>query len=499
MSIAYLDPGNLEGDLQQGAYTGFRLVWVLALAHITGFLLQSLAAKLGNVSGAHLAQICSSELPRPSAWLLYVMTEIAIIGCDIQEVLGSAIGFKILLGFPLWVGCLLTFLDTFTLMGFEYFGVQRLEGLVAVLVGTMAVCFFVNFWRAPPHIHTLATGFIPTMQSHDLRPALGTVGAIIMPHNIYLHSALVQSRPIDRSQPEAVREANKYCVLNTGVALFGSFLVNLAVVGCFAQSFYTDSCSHGASASACIDPGVSRAQHGTTGTCHIAGREAGVCSQIGLRSAGDVLEVALGHGAKVVWAVGLLAAGQSGTLTCTYAGQFVMEGFLHMRVPRWVRMLVTRSVALVPATLVAMHTDTDKYFADSVGQWLNILQAVQLPFAVVPVLLFTDSQRIMGDFRNSPVVSCVCWVAAGLVMSANCYMLLLSSSDKDLMIGPLLSYTSVIGISLLYLGALIWMISHQSAKEMLHSTSREVDGIADNRQGGADYGSTTQRPLPRNR
>jgi len=464
MCIAFLDPGNLEADLQQGGYTGFSLVWVLLVAHVIGFFLQSVAAKLGNVTGLHLAQLCKSEFPSWSSLLVYVMIEIAIIGVAVQEVLGTAIAMQILLGVPLWAGCLLTGFNTFLLMAIEYFGVRKLELLVMALVAVMGFCFLLNFFLLPPSIGEVLQGFLPSLSNSSFRPAMGTLGAVVMPHNIYLHSALVLSRAMVRT-PSSVHEANKYCMLDAAFALCVSLLINLAVMGCFAQHFFSSVCSDAEITSSCIDPALLRAHFGTHGSCRING-QAGICAEIGLRSAGDVLAAWTGKFVRSIWALGLLAAGLSSTMTGTYAGQFVMEGFLDLNVNRWLRVLIMRSVALIPAVVVAVGSATNTPLADTIGQWLNVLQAVQLPFAIIPLLLFTDSARIMGEFQNSRVMSWVCWSSAGLVMAANLATVFafIPSTLGHTALVPLYVLLAAV-LAIVYFGSLVHMVSEQWSKE----------------------------------
>ena len=401
MSIAYIDPGNLESDLQAGAYTGYQLSWVLFLATACGLFLQVLACRLGVVTGQHLAQLCRAHYPRRTAVALWLMTELAIIGSDIQEVVGSAIAFNILFGLRLWIGVLITGCDTFTFLLLHYLGIRKLEAFFAALIATMAVCFFVNFAEVAPPAGDIARGFVPYFQSYAAFQAVGIIGAVIMPHNLYLHSALVQSRSIDRTRPAKLKEANFYFSIESAVALFVSFLINLVVICVFAAAFFDPECAK-------------------TGTARWHG---GDCQEVGLAEAGDALEGALGKAAQTVWAIGLLAAGQSSTMTGTYAGQFVFEGFTSLSLAPWVRVAVTRAIALVPATLVALLSSTNAGLADSLDQYLNILQSVQLPFAVLPLLRFTSSAAVMGAFANSRWLSATGWTLSVLFIASNLYLI----------------------------------------------------------------------------
>lgn len=366
MSIAYLDPGNIESDLQAGAIAGFQLLWVLWWATVLGLVLQLLAARLGVVTGKHLAEICRKEYPTSARIILWLMTEAAIIASDIQEVIGSAIAINILSkGYvPLWGGVLITAADTFTFLFLESYGVRKLEAFFGALILTMAVTFGVEYVISEPDQVALLEGLvIPRVSGSSVTQAVGMVGAVIMPHNIFLHSALVQSRKINRRDPVEVKEANKYYAVESSIALLVSFVINMFVVCVFAEGFYN--------------------------THH--------AKDIGLHNAGDYLHDKYGKVALYIWAIGLLAAGQSSTMTGTYAGQFVMQGFLKLKIAPWKRVLITRSVAIIPAIIVAVSA---QQYLDTLDEWLNVLQSIQLPFALLPVLAFTSSSRIMGSFKN---------------------------------------------------------------------------------------------------
>lgn len=245
MSLAYLDPGNLEADLQQGAYTNVKLVWVLWWSTVMGLLLQDLSSRLSIVTGSNLAEMSRREYSRAKSFLVYLMMELAIVGSDIQEVVGSAIAFNVLFGWDLWVGCLVTGLDTFTVLGVHQIGVKYFEGLIIVLVLILSVCFLHLWGQASlPLGDTLYGWTVPELPMYAMMQAVGTLGAVIMPHNLYLHSGLVTTRNVNRSSYKAVADANKYNFLESSVALLASFFVNLAVVSTFAHSFYSSTCAH---------------------------------------------------------------------------------------------------------------------------------------------------------------------------------------------------------------------------------------------------------------
>lgn len=418
MSIAYLDPGNLESDLQAGAYTGFELIWVLFWATVIGFALQVLAARLGTVTGKNLAEVCREEYPRCVSLGLWLMTELAIIGSDIQEVVGSAIALKILFGLPLWAGALLTGLDTFTFLLIHYFGVRKLEFVFALLILFMCACFFLVFGYSNPSFSNIMQGFVPGASDYAVEQAVGIIGAVIMPHNIYLHSALVQSRKVNRKSAVKVAEANKYFAIEAAIALFVSFLINLAVVAVFSEAFFSNEAPlFCASNGQAIDRGV----------------DPPVCTSIGLQEAGDSLKGVFGNNARIIWAVGVLAAGQSSTMTGTFAGQFVMEGFLDIKIAIWKRVALTRGIALIPAVAVALVADNNKgKGGDALDEWLNVLQSIMLPFALIPVLHLTSRRSIMGQFRNGVVAQLGGWTLSVAVIAVNVYIVVDSMKNDDI-------------------------------------------------------------------
>ena len=369
MSIAYLDPGNLESDLQSGALTGYQLLWVLLLSTVLGYFLQVLSVRLGVVTGKHLAQVCRQEYDRRLRLMVWVMIELAVIGSDIQEVLGSALAFKILFGLPLWAGVLITAADTFTFLFLHAFGVRKLEAFFAVLITCMCVCFFIDFGYAQPDAVGIARGFIPTVQSYAILQAVGLIGSIVMPHNMYLHSALVQSRQVNRRSLARVKEANFYFSLEAAIALAVSFAINFAVVCVFARGFFDEECAKqgmGIVDGQCVD-------------------------NIGLGTAGDVLRGVLGSAAQTVWAIGLLASGQSSTMTGVTTGQYVMSGFLAINMKPWQRIILTRSIALIPSVSVALASLGDQSRLDETSQAVNVVMSV-VSHRITYHCICTDSQ-----------------------------------------------------------------------------------------------------------
>ncbi|EPS61735.1 hypothetical protein M569_13057, partial [Genlisea aurea] len=395
MSIAFLDPGNLEGDLQSGAIAGYSLLWLLLWATAMGLLIQLLSARLGVATGRHLAELCRDEYPNWARILLWIMAELALIGADIQEVIGSAIAIKLLSqGFlPLWAGVIITALDCFIFLFLENYGVRKLEALFAVLIAVMAFSFAWMFGETKPDGGELLLGvLVPKLSSNTIKQAVGVVGCIIMPHNVFLHSALVQSREVDHRNISRVREALSYYSIESTIALLVSFLINLFVTTVFAKEFY----------------GTEEAKH------------------IGLANAGQFLEDKYGGGLLpilYIWAVGVLAAGQSSTITGTYAGQFIMGGFLNLRLKKWVRALITRSCAIIPTLIVALVFDSSEDSLDVLNEWLNVVQSIQIPFALIPLVLLVSSEEIMGFFRVGTLLQVISWLVAALVIVINGYLL----------------------------------------------------------------------------
>ncbi|CAA6657480.1 unnamed protein product [Spirodela intermedia] len=429
MSVAFLDPGNLEGDLQAGAIAGYSLLWLLMWATAMGLLIQLLSARLGVATGRHLAELCREEYPRWARLLLWFMAEVALIGADIQEVIGSAIAIKILSNglIPLWVGVIITALDCFIFLFLENYGVRKLEAVFAVLISTMAISFAWMFGHTKPSGTELLVGiFVPKLGSKTIKQAVGVVGCVIMPHNVFLHSALVQSRKIDNDKRSHVQEAMKYYSIESTIALFISFMINLFVTTVFAKGFY----------------GTKEAE------------------SIGLVNAGQFLQEKYGGGlfpVLYIWGIGLLAAGQSSTITGTYAGQFIMGGFLNLRLKKWLRSLITRSFAIVPTIVVALIFDGSDSMLDVLNEWLNVLQSVQIPFALIPLLYLVSKEQVMGPFTVGRTLKIVTWTVAALLIVINGYLLLDFFSSE--VRGPWFTSATVI-ITSAYGAFIIYLIFH---------------------------------------
>ncbi|KAK9740298.1 hypothetical protein RND81_03G025000 [Saponaria officinalis] len=371
MSIAFLDPGNIEGDLQAGAIAGYSLIWLLLWTTIMGLFIQLLSARVGVATGKHLAELCREQYPPLACIMLWVMAEVAVIAADIQEVVGTAIAIQILTHgvFPLWLSVVITACDCFVFLFLESYGVRKMEAAFAIMVATMAISFAYMFADAKPSGQELLIGIIiPKLSSKTIQQAVGIFGCVITPHNIYLHSALVQSRKVDINKIDQVQEAIKYYSIESSVALLVSFLINLFVTTVFAKGFY----------------GTEKA------------------SSVGLANAGQYLEEKYGGGFLPIlymWGIGLLAAGQSSTITGTYAGQFIMGGFLNLQLKEWLRSIITRSFAIIPTMVLVIIFDRSEGAMDSLNEWLNVLQSMQIPFSLIPLFTVVSKPEIMGVFK----------------------------------------------------------------------------------------------------
>ncbi|XP_022618929.1 natural resistance-associated macrophage protein 2-like isoform X2 [Seriola dumerili] len=464
MSIAYLDPGNIESDLQSGAKAGFKLLWVLLGATIIGLLLQRLAARLGVVTGMHLAEVCNRQYHTVPRIILWLMVELAIIGSDMQEVIGCAIAFSLLSSgrIPLWGGVLITIIDTFVFLFLDKYGLRKLEAFFGLLITIMAITFGYEYVTVSPDQGELLMGmFVPYCKGCgpvQLGQAVGIVGAVIMPHNIYLHSALVKSREVDRTNRKEVKEANKYFFIESTIALFVSFLINVFVVAVFATAFYK------------------RTNLEVHNVCNQSGSPYSheiplnnETLEVDIYKGGVVLGCFFGPAALYIWAVGILAAGQSSTMTGTYSGQFVMEGFLNLRWSRFARVLLTRSLAITPTLLVAIFQDVQ--CLTGMNDFLNVLQSMQLPFALIPILTFTSLPSLMNEFANGMVFKIGGGVVILMVCAINMYFVVIYVTALN----SVWLYVVAAFLSIAYLtfvGYLVWLCLIALGVSCLDPTTR---------------------------
>lgn len=429
MSIAYLDPGNIESDLQSGTIGNYRLLWVLFAATLLGLVMQSLATKLGVVTGLHLAEMCYRKYKAVPRIILWIMVEIAVIGSDMQEVIGTAISIYLLSNkiIPLWAGCLITIVDTFTFLFLDKYGLRKLEMLFAFLIGVMGVTFGYEFVVSnPPQGEVMKGLFVPWAHQYDSKVfmmAVGVIGAVIMPHNLYLHSALVKSRDIDRKKPEKLTEARMYYLIESSLALICSLIINIFVVSVFAHGLYRKTNNQ-------------LLEDCRTNNSDVYSRALDVFQpnnefiDADIYKGGIFLGCTYGIAALYIWAIGILAAGQSSTMTGTYAGQFAMEGFLNLQWPRWKRVLFTRSIAMVPTFLTAFFSNLEE--VTKLNDFLNAVMMLQLPFAIIPTITFTSDPRIMGQFVNGLAFK-VCSIVLGIIVIAiNAFFVVTKILESDL-------------------------------------------------------------------
>jgi len=436
MSLAYLDPGNLEADIQQGSQTGYSLMWILLLASIIGLMLQEVSSRLAVVTGRDLAQHVRREYPLWMNYIIYVMMELAVVGADIQEVIGTAVALQILVGLPIWVGCLLTAADSFVFMLVHRCGVRYLEYFITMLVFVMCIFFAINWGKSDTDAEALWRGWAPNQfweggaNGYMFGQFSGIFGAVIMPHNFYLHSGLVLSRKINRRSPKRVKEAISYNAIEATVAIALSVVINLFVVGVNANLFYDKSCSErtapdGRSGAACVPMDMIVTADSIAGNCSV-NHVGGICTyDFSLATEGIALAAAnLGSSAKYIWAIGLFAAGEASTMTCTYAGQVVMGGMVEINLPAWKRVTMTRLIALIPSLIFALFLCEDNCnnpVYGTLNQFLNTWQNIQLPWAMIPLLYFGSRTEIMGRWRSGPVYLGVTWMFCLIVIAINIY------------------------------------------------------------------------------
>jgi len=384
ISVGYMDPGNWATDIAGGSQFGYTLIWVLLMSNLMALLLQSLSARLGIVRGMDLAQVSRETYPPIINGALYFLAEIAIAACDLAEVLGMAIGLQLLFGLPLTWGVCISVLDTFLLLFLLNFGMRKMEAFIITLVGIIGISFFAEMVFAQPSIGDIASGFIPNIPNDTaLYIAIGIIGATVMPHNLYLHSSLVQTRNFERNAPE-IKKAIKYNFIDTAIALNLALFVNAAILILAASVFFKN----------------------------------GMFEVAEIQDAHKMLEPLLGTNlAPMLFAVALIAAGQSSTITGTLAGQIVMEGYLNLRIQPWIRRLITRIIAIIPALLtitILGEGSTGKLLVFS-----QVILSLQLGFAIIPLIHFVSDKKKMGDFVIATWVKVLAWLSAVIIVSLN--------------------------------------------------------------------------------
>src|SRR5437660_1608493 len=392
VAVGYMDPGNWATDLAGGARFGYSLLAVIMISNLMAILLQHLCIKLGVATGRDLAQACRDHYSTPTVWLLWVLCELAIAACDLAEVVGSAIGLQLLFGIPLVWGCIITAYDVLLVLYLQSKGFRYVEAIVITLIATIGGCFAAELIFSTPSPTGILLGFIPNpgivANQEMLYVSIGILGATVMPHNLYLHSSIVQTRKFEQT-PEGRREAVKFATIDSSAALMFALFVNSAILILAAAAF------------------------------HWSGHQ----DVAEIQDAYKLLSPLLGVGvASILFAVALLASGQNSTLTGTLAGQIVMEGFLNIRITPWLRRLITRLIAIVPAIVVigvfGEGKTTELLFAS------QVVLSMQLGFAVWPLMRFTGEKAKMGEFANGLWLKILGWTTAGIIILLNVKLLL---------------------------------------------------------------------------
>ena len=383
ISVGYMDPGNWATDIAGGSAFGYRLIWILFVSNLIALLLQSLSARLGIVRGMDLAQASKHTYNRFINFCLYILAQIAIIACDLAEIIGMAIGLNLLFHLPLIWGVSLTITDTVLMLFLMNKGMRKLEGFIVSMIFIIGISFLVEMFIVKPDAIAIAKGFVPNMLSGDaLYLAIGIIGATVMPHNLYLHSSLVQTRKITRTD-EGIRSAIRFNVFDTVIALNVAFVINVAILILAASAFFTN----------------------------------GFFKVAEIQDAYKLLEHIFGSLAPVLFAVALIASGQSSTITGTLAGQIIMEGHINLRIEPWLRRLLTRLMAIIPAVFTILY-----YGETGLGNLIILSQVVlslQLGFAVVPLIHFTSDKKKMGKFAIDLKTKILAWACAIIIIGLN--------------------------------------------------------------------------------
>jgi manganese transport protein len=425
ISVGYMDPGNWATDLAGGSQFGYTLIWVLLMSNLMALLLQSLSARLGIVTQRDLAQASRETYSSFINYILYFLAEIAIAACDLAEVLGMAIGINLLTGLPLIYGVLITVLDTFLLLFLINKGIRKMEAFIIALVMIIALSFVVELFFAQPEMGNVIQGLIPTLPNETaLYIAIGIIGATVMPHNLYLHSSLVQTRKFDRSK-EGIKQALKYNFIDSTIALNLAFFVNAAILILAAATFYKN----------------------------------GLFQVAEIQDAYKLLAPILGNKwAPILFAIALIAAGQSSTITGTLAGQIIMEGYLNLRIQPWVRRIITRLIAIVPAVLVILV-----YGENATGKMLifsQVILSLQLGFAIIPLIHFVSDKSKMKGFHISKITQITSWIVALIIVSLNAKLVFDEISDwLQTSDNPTFLWLTVVPLALGFLILLLYIVS----------------------------------------
>jgi manganese transport protein len=439
VSVGYMDPGNWATDLAGGSQFGYKLIWVLLMSNLMALLLQSLSARLGIVRGRDLAQANRETYPKYINYALYGLAEIAIAACDLAEILGMAIGIQLLTGLPLIWGVSITVLDTFLFLLLQRLGMRKMEAFIIALVAVIGLSFLIEIILAKPNLAEVAKGFVPhKMNNAALYIAIGIIGATVMPHNLYLHSALVQTRKIKRDDA-GIKRALKLNFIDSAIALNLAFFVNAAILVLAATVFFK------------------------TGRTDVAE----------IKQAHELLAPMLGTRlAPILFAVALIASGQSSTITGTLAGQIVMEGYLNLRIAPWIRRLMTRLIAIVPAVIVILINGEENI--DSLLILSQVILSLQLGFAIIPLIHFTSDKKTMGKFVIKPFVIFLASLIAAILVYLNINMVVDQASSFFDSRGSLFWKVVIILSGIFYLGLMLVAIFYPLIRKKQKKTPAPV-------------------------
>ncbi|MBF7017406.1 Nramp family divalent metal transporter [Staphylococcus durrellii] len=399
IAVGYMDPGNWITSMQGGAQFGYMLLFVILLSSLAAMLLQSMAVRLGIAANMDLAQATKHYINKPLTYIFWIITELAIIATDIAEVIGSAIALYLLFDIPLLIGSIITVLDVFLLLFIMHFGFRKIEAIVGTLIFTVLIIFLFEVYIASPSVTHMLNGFIPQTEiitNHSaLYIALGIIGATIMPHNLYLHSSIVQSRMYDRNDVNAKKSAVKFATLDSNIQLVIAFVINCLLLVLGAALFY----------------GANTEQLG------------GFFDLYHALKTEPVLGATMGAIMSTLFAVALLASGQNSTITGTMAGQIVMEGFINLKIPNWARRLVTRGIAILPIIICLIVFKSNIEKVEQLLVFSQVFLSIALPFSLVPLQLATNDKNLMGIFKNKRWVNIISWCLIIILSILNVYLI----------------------------------------------------------------------------
>ncbi len=453
VSVGYMDPGNWATDIAGGSKFGYALIWVLLMSNLMALLLQSLSARLGVVARRDLAQASRSMYGGFANYFLYFLAEIAIAACDLAEVIGMAIGLQLLFGIPLIWGVAICVLDAFLLLFLINLGIRKLEAFIIGLIFIIGIAFLAQMIMAKPAFSDIATGIIPSLPGKEaLYLAIGIIGATVMPHNLYLHSALVQTRRVDRN-PDSIRKAIRFNFIDSAIALNLALFVNAAILILAASVFF---------------------KHGYNDVADI-------------RDAHHLLTPLLGSGlAPILFAVALIASGQSSTITGTLAGQIVMEGYLHLRIQPWMRRMLTRLLAVLPAVIVISIKGEEA--SGELLVFSQVVLSLQLGFAIVPLIHFVSDRQRMGTFAINWKIRTLAWICAGIIIYLNVSLVVSQAAGWLSMEGngawllkygviPFLAFSGIMLVYIVFKPLLVR--KEMKAALVPHAMFREIGEVSD--------------------